>query len=153
MSKIILQILYILFFFSYIIFFRFELIPDSDTDYSILGPTPDLCHAALLQLINNKSDIHNIMVRPQGEWFFGLAHPTVMTLLQSSSDIKKLQNFKSFKIDIDSMDKDIDDPTLNYDALQRYIAMSVYHTVPEIKEEPPDDLLEPFDSSSSFNLT
>lgn len=118
-------------------------------EYAIAGPSPDLCHAALLQTINNHSDVRHIEVRPQGEWFFGLGHPTVMTLLQSSTVAgRQLVNFISFRSDSFTLDKDTD-PTVNYEALQKYISISVYHTVPEIKEEPPDELLEQIDSSSS----
>lgn len=132
---------------------RFEIAPESDSDFIITGPTPDLCHAALIQTINNSTDIRNIDIRPQGEWFFGLAHPTVMTLLQTSPDISKCTNFKSFNVELFSVDKETD-PSVNYEALQRHIAISSYHTVLEVKEEPPDELLEQTSEagSNSFSL-
>lgn len=108
-------------------------------EYAIAGPSPDLCHAALLQTINNSSDARHIDVRPQGEWFFGLGHPTVMMLLQSSPNAHQCTAFN--KVDSFSMDLE-NDATVNYDALQRHIAVTTYHTVPEIKEEPPDELFE-----------
>lgn len=37
-------------------------------------------------------------------------------------------------------DDDESDPTINFDKLQRCI-MLPYHTMAEIKEEPPDDIL------------
>lgn len=110
-------------------------------DFVIAGPTPDLCHAALIQSINNNTDIKNIENRPQGEWFFGLAHPTVMTLLQTSPNAAKCKNFKAFNADSFSLDKETD-PSVNYEALQRHITLSSYHTVLEVRNEPPDELLE-----------
>lgn len=117
-------------------------------DYAIAGPSAELCHAALLQTINNNSDGRHLEICPQGEWFFGLGHPTVMTLLQSSTAISHCINFIGFNSDM--LDKH-NDPTVNYEALQKYLGKSVYHTVPEIKDEPPDELLdqlEQFDGSS-----
>lgn len=121
-------------------------------DYAIAGPSPDLCHAALLQTINSNSNARHIEVRPQGEWFFGLGHPTVMTLLQTTPSAADCQDFIGFKSDTFNMDM-FNDPTINYDSLQIYLgkntsataASSVYHMVPEIKEEPPEDLFENVD--------
>lgn len=124
-------------------------------NFVIAGPTPDLCHAALIQSINNNPQIRNIDVRPQGEWFFGLAHPTVMTLLQTSPNASKCKNFKSFNVDAFNMDKD-SDPSINYEALQRHVALSAYHTVLEVRDEPPDELFEQSSKASvsgkTFNL-
>lgn len=124
-------------------------------DFVIVGPSPDLCHAALIQSINKNTDIRNIEIRPQGEWFFGLTHPTVMTLLQTSPNAGKCQNFKAFNVDSFSLDLDKEtDPSVNFEALQRHIAMSTYHTVLDVKEEPPDELFEQTntDSGNAFNL-
>lgn len=135
---------------------RFEVIPDSDMEYAIAGPSPDLCHAALLQTMNNSSDARDIDVLPQGEWFFGLGHPTVITLLQAIPNVVECANFIGFQNDALSVDR-FNDPTINYDALQNYLGTSVYHTVPEIKEEPPEELLEQFrdfrlDSKNEFEV-
>lgn len=120
-------------------------------DYVIAGPSPDLCHAALIQTINNSTDIRNIEIHPQGEVFFGLAHPTVMTLLQTSPDIAKCQNFKSFTFNSFAIDNETD-PTINFEALQKHIARSTYHTVLEVKEEPPDELFDQRTSDSGSLL-
>lgn len=109
-------------------------------EYAIAGPSPDLCHAALLQTLNSHSNGRHLEVCPQGEWFFGLGHPTVMTLLQSSVNIVQCFNFTGFPTDSIGMEK-YNDPTVNFEALQKYLATSEYHTVPEVKEEPPDELL------------
>lgn len=110
-------------------------------DFVIAGPTPDLCHAALIQSINSNKEVRNIEIQPQGEWFFGLAHPTVMALLQFSPKMAKCPKFKSFNIDTFNLDRS-SDPSINYDALQRHIARSSYHTLEQVKNEPPDELFE-----------
>lgn len=109
-------------------------------EYAIAGPSPDLCHAALLQTLNSHSNGRHLEVCPQGEWFFGLGHPTVVALLQQSPNIAQCQHFGGFAGDLIGPEK-FGDPTVNYEALQKYLATSEYHTVPEVKEEPPDELL------------
>lgn len=109
-------------------------------EYAIAGPSPDLCHGALLQTLNSHSNGRHLEVCPQGESFFGLGHPTVMSLLQSSPSLSQCINFNGFSVDLVGIEK-YNDPTLNFEALQRYLATSEYHTVPEVKEEPPDELL------------
>lgn len=122
---------------------RFEIIPEGLPEYAIAGPSADLCHAALLQTMNNNSDGRELAVIPQGEYFFGLAHPAVATLLQTSAAIKELINFKEFPQDIFTVERE-NDPTISYDALQKYLlpSVSTYHTVPMVKEELPPVLLE-----------
>ena len=120
---------------------RFEIIPDSDVELAITGDTPDYCHSLLLQCINSQLEFRSIDTRPQGDWFFGLSHPTIANLIANIPNAKKCVNFKGMNKENFVMNKD-NDPTLNYEALQRHIAISAYHTVPEIKEEPPDELLD-----------
>lgn len=123
-----------------------------DNEFVFSGETPDQCHAALIQMINKNPNIRSIDKRPEGEWFFGLTHPTVMTLLQSLPDIQKCANLKTLSIDSFSLDKETN-ASVNYDALQRHIAISTYHTVLEVKEEPPDELLEQTTNSEGGSLS
>lgn len=123
---------------------RFEIIPDADMDFVIAGPTPDLCHAALIQAISDNKELSNIETSRQGEWFFGLSHPNVIDLLESSPQTEKCQKFKGFKVDSYGGA----DPSVSFDALQRYIARSSYHTLEVVKDEPPDDLFEQSDSNA-----
>lgn len=114
----------------------------------------DLCHAALLQTMNSNLEGHELAVCPQGEYFFGLAHPAVVTLLQASTAVKELINFKEFPNDIFTAERE-NDPTINFDALQKYLLpVSTYHTVAMVEEQqPPDELLEQSDGTScSLNL-
>lgn len=118
---------------------RFEIIPESDSDFIIAAPTPDLCHAALIQTINENTG-QNLELRAQGEWFFGLTHSTVTNILQNSQGIKKCTKFKGFNLNSsNSFDPNMSH-SVNYDAFEKDIAISNYHTVLEVKEEPPDEL-------------
>lgn len=119
---------------------RFEIIPESDPQFIITGPTPDLCHAALIQTINENTG-QTKELRAQGEWFFGLSHSTVTSILESNPDIKKCGKFKGFNGNSTIIDPSTEH-SLNYEALEKDIAISNYHTVLEVKEEPPDELFE-----------
>lgn len=131
---------------------RFEIIPENDTELTITGNSTDACHSTLLQCINASLDCRSIDGRPSGDWFFGLSHPTICSLLQSFPSSKRCVNYKGIKKEnFANMDKE-NDPTLNYEALQRHITISAYHTMPEIKEEPPDELLDHSDGNS-FSLS
>lgn len=131
---------------------NFEIASEADPDFIISGETPDSCHATLIQTVNNSPNIRRIDIRPEGDWFFGLTHPTVMKLLQSLPDIQKCSNLKTLSIDAFSLDKETN-ASVNYDALQRHIALSTYHTVLEVKEEPPDELLEQTTNSEAGSLS
>lgn len=131
---------------------NFEIASESDTEFVITADTPDLCHAVLIQTINNSPNIRRIDIGPEGDWFFGLTHPTVMTLLQTLPDIQKCANLKTLSIDSFSLEKETN-ASVNYDALQRHIALSTYHTVLEVKEEPPDELLEQNTNSEAGSLS
>lgn len=130
---------------------NFEITSECNTIF-ISGETPDSCHTKLIQTINNSPNIRSIDARPEGDWFFGLTHPTVMQLLQALPDIQKCANLKSLSIDSFSLDKETN-ASINYDALQRHIALSNYHKVLEVKEEPPDELLEQTANSEAGSLT
>lgn len=131
---------------------RFEIVPEHDPQLTIAGNSTDACHATLLQCINASLPSRSIDGRPSGDWFFGLSHPTISSLIQSFPASKKCVGYRGIKKEnFANMDKE-NDPTLNYDALQRHIALSAYHTVPEIKEEPPDELFDHSDGNS-FSLS
>lgn len=131
---------------------RFEIIPEHDPQLTIAGNSTDACHSTLLQCINASLPSRSIDGRPSGDWFFGLSHPTISSLIQSFPASKKCVGYRGIKKEnFANMDKE-NDPTLNYDALQRHIALSAYHTVPEIKEEPPDELFDHSDGNS-FSLS
>ncbi|XP_049548728.1 transforming growth factor beta regulator 1 [Anopheles darlingi] len=135
---------------------RFEIKPEGGAGSDVfMASSTDACHALLLQRINASLNMRRtIDSRPAGDWFFGLRHPTISSLIQSFPSSRQCANYRAIKREsITSMDKD-NDPTLNYEALLRHITLSSYHTVPEIKEEPPDELfdLPEGNSSSSSNI-
>lgn len=118
---------------------RFEIIPEFDPEFVIAAPTPDLCHAALIQTINENTS-QNMELCAQGEWFFGLATSVVVNILQKTPEINKCANFKSFSEDYCKLDPN--EQSVSYDAFDKDIAISNYNTVLEVKEEPPDELFE-----------
>lgn len=127
---------------------KFEILAnDSDPRdpkvFRITGPSPDYCHTTLLQHINNVC-VRSIDIRPQGESFFGLSNPTILSLIRKLPNVEKCRTMQRTNgPKTASLHKlSLSDATLNYDALQRHINLSVYHTVPEIKEEPPEDLFD-----------
>lgn len=129
----------------------FQIIPDADSKLAITGPSPDHCYRELLKFVNKATQVP-IEVKPRmGDHFFGLFHPVISEWIQSSPNAKHCINFNPIKTEGGLMEND-NDPSLNYDALQCHMAISSYHTVPEIKEEPPDELLELSDINS-FTMT
>uniref|UniRef100_A0A182Y071 INO80 complex subunit E N-terminal domain-containing protein n=1 Tax=Anopheles stephensi TaxID=30069 RepID=A0A182Y071_ANOST len=150
---------------------RFEIVPDdsdpagtsgeagetngtsAEEDTAISGPTTDACHAELLRRINTALNIRSIDSRPMGDWFFGLAHPTIANLLQSLPAAKACPSYRIVKRkETEASREKENDPALSYDALVRHITISTYRTVPEIKEEPPDELFDHSDGNS-FSLS
>lgn len=117
---------------------RFEIIPEPDPEFIIAAPTPDLCHAALIQTINENTG-QNLELQAQGEWFFGLSHSTVIGIVQNLPDIKKCTKFKSFNGNAQTFESSLAH-SVSYDAFEKDINISNYHTVLEVKEEPPDEL-------------
>jgi hypothetical protein len=73
-------------------------------------------------------------------------------LIQNFPDASKLANFKGLKVENYNLDKE-NDPSLNFEALQRHIAISAYHTIPPIKSEPPYELFGNSSDGNSFSLS
>ncbi|XP_077286892.1 transforming growth factor beta regulator 1 [Arctopsyche grandis] len=122
---------------------RFEIIAESDFESPIIGSSPNYCHSILLQYINDVADMINFSIFPNGARFFGLSHPTILNLIQNLVGAKKCTNYKKGRSEVPKLEEYEDgesDPTINFDKLQRCIMLS-YHTIAEIKEEPPDDIL------------
>lgn len=120
---------------------QFQLIPDNDFDSVFFGETAAHCHQGLLEALQRASpDIAKLALRTQGERFFGLGSATVMSLMQADPNYQRCANFKGFLVDGGYASED-KDPTLNFEALQSLISISSF-AVPEVKDEPPDELLE-----------
>ncbi|NXV82655.1 TBRG1 regulator, partial [Atlantisia rogersi] len=64
---------------------RCEIVAEDDPGKVLVGPTPDLCHARLLQALGEAGGHPRATPPPTpgaGDEFFGLSHPTVRRLLQ-----------------------------------------------------------------------
>ncbi|XP_014204535.1 transforming growth factor beta regulator 1 [Copidosoma floridanum] len=115
---------------------RFEIVSDTDLDQPLVGSSPDECHLRLLATISPSLS----SVFPKGADFFGISHPTIQNLIQSSPGTRKLINYKPQKFEI-SKSSDItetnpageEDPSLGFAALHRHYALPSAFV---IKQEP-----------------
>ncbi|XP_022900888.2 transforming growth factor beta regulator 1 [Onthophagus taurus] len=123
---------------------RFQIASD-DSENPIVGGSADVCHSLLLQKINDCLSFNVVSTRPRGNDFFGLSHPTVLNLIQTSPGTRKCSNYKWSKFEVSKTDdKVVDDADacLNFNLLQRSIDFCKYKMAPDILPRPPDDLLE-----------
>lgn len=126
---------------------QFQIIPDNDLDAVIFGDSPFICHLALLQAIQAAlTDKVKLPMHVQGERFFGLANPTIQSMIRAEGcNLERCTNFRGFLTQQEmafAHQSEEKDPTISFEALQSLINMSTYHTIPEIKDEPPDELFE-----------
>ncbi|XP_008552982.1 transforming growth factor beta regulator 1 [Microplitis demolitor] len=119
---------------------RFEIVSDTDLDQPLVGSSPDECHSRLLQalspLLSNLS--------PKGASFFGISHPTIQNLIQSSPGTRKLPLYKTQKFEVNKnsiengsspIPEEELDPSINFTSLHRSFVLNNYNS---IKEEPID---------------
>lgn len=123
---------------------RFEIVSDNDLDQPLVGCSPDECHSKLLAAISPML----CSIAPKGADFFGISHPTIQNLIQSSPGTRKLAMYKQQRFEV-SKNHVIEratspviemetDPGLGFAALHRHYALNSYR----VKEEPSDhDLL------------
>lgn len=124
---------------------RFDITADNDLDVPIIGNSPDICHSLLLQHINDVLQMNVVSTTARGNEFFGLSHPTILNLIQSSPGTRKCVNYKWSKFEVGRNPDNLleeSDPSLNYESLKRCINFSNFKNATEIKDEPPDDFLE-----------
>lgn len=124
---------------------RFEIVSDNDIDQPLVGCSPDECHSRLLAAISPA--LRSIL--PKGADFFGISHPTIQNLIQSSPGTRKLAMYKQQRFEVSKshiaergtspiMEEEAD-PGLGFAALHRHYALTSSY---RIKEEPSDhDLL------------
>lgn len=114
-------------------FNRFEIASD-DNCGPIVGGTPDVCHSLLLQKINDALSLNVVSIRPRGNDFFGLTHPTIQNLIQSSPGTRKCSGYKWSKFEVskngDQYCEDAD-AALNYESLQRSIDFCKFKMGPD----------------------
>lgn len=123
---------------------KFEIVSDNDLDQPLVGCSPDECHSKLLAAISPV--LSSIALK--GADFFGISHPTIQNLIQSSPGTRKLAMYKQQRFEV-SKNHVIEratspviemetDPGLGFAALHRHYALNSYR----VKEEPSDhDLL------------
>lgn len=120
-----------------------------------MGATPDVCHSLLLQKINEVLSLNVVSIKPRGNEFFGLTHPTVLNLIQSSPGTRKCVNYKWSKFEVckngEQYCEDVD-ASLNYECLLRSIDYCKYKMAPDVLQtsshtfyENKDHLKEYFD--------
>ncbi|XP_054260828.1 transforming growth factor beta regulator 1-like isoform X1 [Macrosteles quadrilineatus] len=117
---------------------RFEIVADSDLKV-IGGYSLDECHAQLLQEINRVVGTEVVNTRGRGADFFGLSHPTIHHLIQSSPGVRKCHGYVWTKFDLSRASEGLvipeQDAALSYEALLRTINFTRTHL---IKQEPED---------------
>ncbi|CAD6241048.1 GSCOCG00009097001-RA-CDS [Cotesia congregata] len=117
---------------------RFEIVSDTDLDQPLVGSTPDECHSRLLQALSPLL----MNITPKGASFFGISHPTIQNLIQSSPGTRKLPLYKPQKFEVSKNsiengsspipDEELD-PSVNFSSLHRSFKLNY-----SIKEEPSD---------------
>ncbi|CAH0559913.1 unnamed protein product [Brassicogethes aeneus] len=124
---------------------RFEIAAD-DNCPAIIGDTPDVCHSLLLQRINDSLSLNVVSTRPRGNDFFGLTHPTVLNLIQSSPGTRKCTYYKWSKFEVSKTGDphaEFTDAGLNFEYLQRSISFCKYKMAPDVLQKP-DNFLDRF---------
>ncbi|KAK5643149.1 hypothetical protein RI129_006994 [Pyrocoelia pectoralis] len=132
---------------------RFELIPDDDPTATIIGSSPDMCHSLLLQQINDSLSLNVVSVRPRGNDFFGLTHPSVLNLIQSSPAAKKCSNYKWTKFEVSKNGECyVEDPDtcLSFESLQNSINYCKFKMTSEIHPQPSTSILQPKENFGGY---
>jgi len=75
---------------------RFEIVSDNDLDQPLVGSSPNECHSKLLAAISPAL----CSVLPKGADFFGISHPTIQNLIQSSPGTRKLAMYKQQRFEV-----------------------------------------------------
>ncbi|KAF5302185.1 hypothetical protein FQR65_LT08610 [Abscondita terminalis] len=130
---------------------RFEIAPDNDHASTIIGSSPDLCHSMLLQQINDALSLNVVSIRPRGNDFFGLTHPALLNLIQSSPGTRKCANYKWSKFEVSKNGDhytESADTCLSFDSLQNSINYCKFKMTSDILPQTSENILE---SKSSFS--
>uniref|UniRef100_A0A1B6CYL5 INO80 complex subunit E N-terminal domain-containing protein n=1 Tax=Clastoptera arizonana TaxID=38151 RepID=A0A1B6CYL5_9HEMI len=131
---------------------RFEIVADNNLDAPIISKSIDQCHSLLLSMINQSLGSEVISTRGKGADFFGLSHPTVHHLIQSSPGVRKCHGYVWTKFEVNrsnsTLSTDENEATLNFNALFRSIAFNKSHLETIIKQEPEENYGE--NSMSTF---
>ncbi|KAJ6653355.1 hypothetical protein lerEdw1_009256 [Lerista edwardsae] len=73
---------------------RFEIAPEDEPGCIVAGPTPDACHAQLLEAVGAAQ------LEPAGAEFFGLSHPAIQHLIQSCLGARKCAQYRWLRFEV-----------------------------------------------------
>ncbi|XP_066484787.1 transforming growth factor beta regulator 1 [Tiliqua scincoides] len=73
---------------------RFEIAPEDEPGCVVAGPTPDACHAQLLEAVGAAQ------LEPAGAEFFGLSHPAIQHLIQSCPGARKCARYHWLRFEV-----------------------------------------------------
>lgn len=116
---------------------RFEMSSEADPEVMIVGPSPQFCVTTLLNYMQETHGLTGLPLEPDGNWFFGLSHPVVMSLIESMPNFKACSKFKGFaKVDNEAaIQEKENDPGINYESLMQLIGQSGQVVKEEIVEQ------------------
>ncbi|XP_062598210.1 transforming growth factor beta regulator 1-like [Saccostrea cucullata] len=116
----------------------FEIDADDDEDLVLSSHSIGECHNQLINMINRSRGMEILEPSGRGADFFGLTHPVVQNLIQSSPGAKRCSNYKWVKFEISKTDTNesvgtemLQDPTIGYDAFRvALIKGGIKHQMP-----------------------
>nr|XP_022337414.1 transforming growth factor beta regulator 1-like isoform X1 [Crassostrea virginica] len=116
----------------------FEIDADDDEDLVISSHSIGDCHNQLITMINRSRGMDILEQTGRGADFFGLTHPVIQNLIQSSPGAKRCTNYKWVKFEISKTDTNesvgtemLQDPTIGYDACRvALIKGGIKHQMP-----------------------
>lgn len=109
---------------------RFEMSSEADPEVMIVGPSAQFCLTTLLNYLRDTHGLDQLnTVKPDGNWFFGLAHPVVMTLLENQPRFEECSKFRGFvKVENEAaVQTKENDPGINFESLMQLIGQVEQH--------------------------
>lgn len=124
---------------------RFEMSSEADPEVMIVGPSPQFCHTTLLRYLQDTHGLDQLAtVEPDGNWFFGLGHPLVMSLMQGMANFGaclKFQGFTKVTNEAAIQEKE-NDPGINYEAFLQLVGQLASPEDGMYQEEIKEELIE-----------
>lgn len=104
---------------------RFEMSSEADPEVMIVGPSPQFCLSTLLNYLRDTHHLHRLnSVEADGNWFFGLAHPVVMSLIEGMPNFSACSKFRGFvKVGNEAVIQEKEnDPGINFEAFMQLVS-------------------------------
>lgn len=119
---------------------RFEMSSEADSSVMIVGPSAQFCHSTLLRYMQDTHGLQRLStVTPDGDWFFGLSHPVVMSLMKSMPNFNTCTKFQGCALvhnELTIAEKE-NDPGINFETFLHLVEQPqeevMYHE--DIEEE------------------